>query len=397
MTFRLATFNVENLFARAKALDPTDPTGAAALRAFDDFNRVAATATYTDADRAAMLAALETLRVLVRVGGELRRNPDPFGDAWALLRENRGDFLVAPDDAEPRIVATGRADWLGWVELITEPVDELATRMTARVISDVAADVLCVVEADDRPSLVRFDVELLGGRYAHRMLVDGNDPRGIDVGLYATAAVDLVWMRSNVDVPDPVTGRPVFSRDCPVHRLRLPGGDELFVLLNHLKSQSFSSGNPDPLRSRQSAAVRDIYLGLRTEGARYVAVLGDLNKGPDPADPSVHPTLEPLFDPATGLVDAYGLPAFSQLFDPLDTGHERPGSFQSCTLRNRFDYILLSPELAAKVTDGGVFRRGLWGPLGNVNPPRLWSVYPEVTAARHAASDHAAVWIDLDL
>jgi endonuclease/exonuclease/phosphatase family metal-dependent hydrolase len=398
MTIRLATFNVENLFARAKALDPLDPAAGPALEAFDDFNRVAAKAVYDDTDRKAMLAALETLRVLVRVGVALRPNPDPFGDAWALLRENRGDFLVAPSDAEPRIVATGRGDWLGWVELITEPVDELATRMTARVIGDVAADVLCVVEAEDRPSLVRFDVELLGGRYAHRMLVDGNDPRGIDVGLFATSAVELLWVRSNVDVPDPAkAGRPLFSRDCPVHHLRLPGGEELFLLLNHLKSQSFSSGNPDPLRSRQSAAVRDIYLALRAEGARHVAVLGDFNKGPDPDDPSVHPTLEPLFDPATGLVDAYGLPAFSQLFDPRDTKRERPGSFQSCTLRNRLDYLLLSPELAEKVTDGGVFRRGLWGPPTNVTPPRLWSVYPEITAARHAASDHAAVWIDLDL
>jgi endonuclease/exonuclease/phosphatase family metal-dependent hydrolase len=397
MTTRLATFNVENLFARAKALDPADPAGGAALRAFDDFNRVAAQPVYDDADRTAMLDALEALRVLVRVGGALRPNPDPFGDAWALLRENRGDLLVAPADAEPRIVATGRGDWLGWVELITEPVDELATRMTARVIGDVAADVLCVVEAEDRPSLVRFDVELLGRRYAHRMLVDGNDPRGIDVGLYATSAVDLLWVRSNVDVPDPAAAddRPLFSRDCPVHHLRLPGGAELYLLLNHLKSQSFSSGDPDPLRSRQSAAVRDIYLALRAEGAEFVAVLGDLNKGPAP-DGS-HPTLEPLFDPATGLVDAYGLPTFSQLHDPRDLQRERPGTFQSCTLRNRLDYLLLSPELAARVTDGGVFRRGLWGPPGNVNPPRLWSVYPEITSARHAASDHAAVWLDLDL
>lgn len=29
--------------------------------------------------------------------------------------------------------------------------------------------------------------------------------------------------------------------------------------------------------------------------------------------------------------------------------------------------------------------------------PKLWSIYPEITAPRHAASDHAAVWVDLDL
>ena len=33
----------------------------------------------------------------------------------------------------------------------------------------------------------------------------------------------------------------LFSRDCPLYQLRLPGGAELFVLLNHLKSQSFAA------------------------------------------------------------------------------------------------------------------------------------------------------------
>ena len=66
-------------------------------------------------------------------------------------------------------------------------------------------------------------------------------------------------------------------------------------------------------------------------------------------------------------------------------------------MRNRLDYILLSPELAELVTDGGVFRKGLWGNPKNVNPPSRWSVYPEITSSRHAASDHALVWVDLDL
>lgn len=393
MTLRVATFNVENLFARAKALDTADwQVGEPVVAAFSTFTTLAAKTTYSDADKAAMLRALETLGVLTRGPAGLRRSRDPFG-AWALLRENRGDFLVAPAGGEPRIAASGRGSWIGWVELITEPVDEVAIRMTARVIADVAADVQVVVEAEDRPSLVRFNQELLGSRYGHAMLIDGNDPRGIDVGLLCAREVEIVWMRSHVDVPDPasVAGRPLFSRDCAVHLLRLPGGQELYLLLNHLKSQSFASGDPDPLRRRQSTAVRQIYDRLRADGARFVAVLGDFNKGPDRDDPTRHPTLEALFAPDSGLVDAYGLPGF-------DVG-SRPGSFQSCSLTNRLDYILLSPELAERATGGGVFRTGLWGDPRNKNPPspELWRIYPEITAARHAASDHAALWVDLDL
>jgi endonuclease/exonuclease/phosphatase family metal-dependent hydrolase len=394
---RLATYNVENLFARAKALNADSfAEGEPALAAFGEFNRVAAKPKYLAEDKTAMLAALETLRVLVRTDAGLRRNPRPFDDAWALLRENRGEFLVAPNDAEPRIDAEGRGSWNGWVELIKEPVDEVATRMTAKVIGELGADVLCVVEAEDRPSLVRFNTELLGGQYGHGMMVDGNDPRGIDVGLFTTAAVDVEWVRSNVDTPHPDDpGRLLFSRDCPIYHLRTPGGADLFVLLNHLKSQSFAGGNPDPLRTAQAEGVRKIYDQLRAEGAELIAVLGDLNKGPDRTNPDHHPTLEALLDPGSPLVNAYTLPQFSQLFGDKDTDRERPGSFQSCSLTNRLDYILLSPELAAKVTDGGVFRKGLWGPPKNKTKPKLWSIYPEITASRHAASDHAAVWVDL--
>ena len=62
-----AQLNVENLFARAKALDPADPAGGAALRAFDDFNRVAARPVYEDTDRKAMLDALEIVGLGARV------------------------------------------------------------------------------------------------------------------------------------------------------------------------------------------------------------------------------------------------------------------------------------------------------------------------------------------
>lgn len=396
---RLATFNVENLFARAKAMDTTvRDVGQPALSAFEAFNRIAGNEQYTEADKIAMLDALLTLGVLVQTRDGRRLNPRQFDTAWALLRENRGDFLAAPTDREPHIVASGRGDWTGWVELTVEPVDELATRMTARVVNDVAADAICLVEAENRPSLVRFNDELLDGRYRHAMLVDGNDPRGIDVGLYCTDAIEIDWVRSHVDVPDPaVAGKRLFSRDCPLYKLQLPGGADLYLLLNHLKSQSFASGDPDPLRTRQSTEVRAIYDRLRAAGAEHVAVLGDFNKGPDRHDPKQHPTLEALLGAGTPLVSCFDLDAFGELFDPKDAGKERPGTFQSCTISNRLDYILLSPELAAKVTGGGVFRKGLWGPPANKTRPKLWTAYDEIKAARHAASDHAAVWVDIDL
>ncbi|MET0424451.1 MAG: endonuclease/exonuclease/phosphatase family protein [Actinoplanes sp.] len=399
MTVRLATFNVENLFSRAKALDSSDwAAGEAPLAAFALFNRLAQQEEYSDADKEAMLQALETLNYLVRTPAGRRVNPDALGTAWAVLRENRGDFLVAPAGREPRIVASGRSGWIGWAELTVEPVDDTATRMTARVIGDVNADVLCVVEAESRPSLVHFNEALLGGRYAHTMLVDGNDLRGIDVGLFSVGGIDIESMRSHVDTADPARpGQRLFSRDCPLYQLRLPSGETLHLLVNHLKSQSMAGGDPDPLRTRQATQVRVLYDRLRAAGAQYIAVLGDLNKGPDRDDPKRHPTLEALLGPDSPLVSVYDLDRFRQLYGDKDPDRQRPGSFQSCSLTNRLDYILVSPELAAKVTDGGVFRKGLWGTPSNTTKPSRWTVYDDLTSSRHAASDHAAVWVDLDV
>jgi hypothetical protein len=68
------------------------------------------------------------------------------------------------------------------------------------VIADVNADVLAVVEAEDRPALVRFNRDVLptatrngaaAPTYRHVMLVDGNDNRGIDVGLFTRDQLDL--------------------------------------------------------------------------------------------------------------------------------------------------------------------------------------------------------------
>lgn len=65
------------------------------------------------------------------------------------------------------------------------------------------------------------------------------------------------------------------------------GATAPFVRLNHPKSQSFAGGNPDPLRRLQAERVRKIYDDLRAGGAEFVAVLGDLNKGPDKTNPTI--------------------------------------------------------------------------------------------------------------
>ena len=93
------------------------------------------------------------------------------------------------------MVANGREDWIGSLDLKMETVNEVATRMTAKVIHEVGADIIGLVEAESRPALVRFHDDLLslmhGTSYQHIMLIDGNDERGIDVAIMTRSGFDL--------------------------------------------------------------------------------------------------------------------------------------------------------------------------------------------------------------
>jgi endonuclease/exonuclease/phosphatase family metal-dependent hydrolase len=388
MSVRFASFNVENLFERPKALNMmTWEDGQPILEAFAEFNALIQKANYTAADKDRMIRLLLDLEVYRRDdSGIVRRNriPDP---RWAWLRANRGTFDVEREDTGIEIVATGRDSWIGWLELATETMNETSVEMTARVITDVAADVLCVVEAESRPNLVRFNHDMLADRYDHVMLIDGNDTRGIDVGVMTSGQVEILSSRSNVDEPDPgAAGELLFSRDCAEYECRLPSGATVWVLLNHFKSQSGGGGGEK--RRRQAQGVRDVVDDLVAGGAANVVVMGDLNNGPKALGQSAA-DLAPLYGPNSPLVDAYSLPAF-------DAG-PRPGSWQSCGIRNRLDYIFVSQSIAGLVTGGGIERRGLWGTPTNVNPPQDWGVYAEVRSVHESASDHAAIFIDIDL
>ena len=370
---RIASFNVENLFDRAKVLRRGSwPAGRQVLAAHARFNEVAQRDPYTDADRAEILALLGTL-------GLLRSDTARY----ARLRRVRGSLLRRHRGGGVSVVASGRSSWIGWAELVSEHVDELAMQHTAMVIRDIGADVLGVIEAESRSSLSMFSAAMLtrvgGVPYEQVMLVEGNDPRGINVGLLARPAYPILGIRSHVDDTDD-TGS-VFSRDCCEYHLGTPSGARLVVLVNHLKSKGYGSAD-DPVgavrRQRQTTRIAAIYEGLRAEGHRHVAVVGDLNDSPG------SPSLAPLF--GAGLEDVSGHPAY-------DPG-PRSGTFRGGNERDKLDYVLLSPALHARVTGGATFRRGVFrGPRTR----DAWEIYPTLTAAVHEASDHAAVYADVDL
>jgi endonuclease/exonuclease/phosphatase family metal-dependent hydrolase len=380
---RIASYNVENLFARPKAFDPSDwSLGQPALDAYYEVNGLIAKATYSATDRDRIRDLLVELDIYTVNANGAKRRKYSRSPRWAWLRKNRGKFDREPNDntQDVEIIATGRDDWIGWVELAIEATNELSTRLTARVIQEVNADIIGIVEAEDRPSLVRFNDELLGGMYEHVMLVDGNDTRGIDVGIMTKAGFEIESVISNVDTEDS-TGT-VFSRDCPQYTISCPSHQIIHVLVNHFKSQSGGGGSK---RQRQSAEVVNTVDELANAGERVV-VCGDLNEGP-PAVGSLPANLAQLFNDPSRLVDCYSLPTFQ-------TG-PRLGTFNSCGIRNRLDYMLISPNILTSFTGGEIFRKGLWGT--RITRPTDWVTYPDMTESIEQASDHAAIYIDLNI
>jgi len=145
----------------------------------------------------------DILRELHRLG---LRNGDTA--KFARLRQNRGRLVRRSRNGQVVVVADGRSDWIGWVELTTDRCDELALFNTARVLLDVQADIVGVVEAESRLALKRFaDAGVVANgrpRYPHVMVVDGNDERGIDVGIMSTHDYPIVGQRTHVDDADAV-------------------------------------------------------------------------------------------------------------------------------------------------------------------------------------------------
>jgi endonuclease/exonuclease/phosphatase family metal-dependent hydrolase len=370
---RLASYNVENLFNRAKIMNSAGnwTDSKAVLEAYAGLNGLLGTPVYSPAVKARIVQHLEALGL-----GASDTGP------YVILRRNKGGLLKRPRGGGIEIVASGRADWVGSLDLIEEPIDAQAMRNTARAIDALNADVLGVVEAESRPALAAFNEDIMlavGGQpFEHVMLIDGNDTRGIDVGVMTRPGFPVGFMRSHVDDRDG-RGAPIFSRDCPVYQIATPGGETLLFLVNHLKSKGYGSqASSNARRKAQAQRVADIYRGLIADGARYVAVAGDFNDTPD-SDP-----LSPLLD-GTDLKDISAHPGFD------DGGY--PGTFGSCGPKNKIDFILLSPALFAAATGGGVMRMGMWP---GVRPVR-WEVFPELRNESDAASDHAALWADIGL
>ncbi len=362
---RFATFNLENLFTRPVAMNQaTDAAGREAIEDHATANRIVAKDVYSASDRAKLLELTAKYKWHYR---------DPPKNALVQLQKIRSPLFRDPQNGPVEVVASGRDAWVGWFELRREDVDWEATYNTGRVISEVQPDILITVEVETRPTLERFNEQVLGAKfdfaYPHFMVIDGNDQRGIDLGILSR--FPIVEIRSHVD--DLATnGERLFSRDCPEFDISLPAGERLIVIPNHLKSKR--NGNNQTSQDRRQAQAKGAHVIAVAALTRspFVLLGGDMNDMPDSL------ALSSLF--TDGFEDVMAHPDYPE---------DRPGTYQTGLAGNKLDYLIMSQQLQAKLQTTGIERRGSYH-------PNTWEPFDTVTKASEEASDHHLLWADFD-
>lgn len=265
-------------------------------------------------------------------------------------------------------------------QLAFDIYEETEKQITAKAIKAVDADIIALQEVESLPVLDRFNSQYLGQRkkYLHRLVIDANDPRGIDVGILSRH--EIIHARSHRHVPVSGGSSKLFSRDCLEVGIKV-GNKTLTLYINHFKSMMEGRDETHDRRKQQAKAVAGIidtaWRAQNYEG-NYI-VMGDLNDYED-AQTSLKPLLA-----HEGLVNVV-----RRLPEPEQWTHY----YNKAREYRQLDYLLLSQSLAARNTGKPeIFRAGLPWRADRVEDERLDGVGED----NPKASDHCPLYMDIHL
>lgn len=233
-----------------------------------------------------------------------------------------------------------------------------------------------------------YDQEFLGNQY-EEFLIEGNDPRGVDVGLMLRKDLPLeVEVHSHKNLTNDESGNLVFSRDLPAYILREKGTAKPLMIIfgTHFKSQRSSNGDSRGFKKRslQAKAASLIIEDYEKEFPGVPIILtGDFNN-----DIRRAPEFEPLKQ--MGMVDSFDLAK-----DTVEKNRRGTHFFfprEGNPSISQLDAILLNQVAAQKqmVKEAKVLSH--IDPEGNAYPP------PQSYQERETrASDHLPIMSIFDL
>jgi endonuclease/exonuclease/phosphatase family metal-dependent hydrolase len=165
------------------------------------------------------------------------------------------------------------------------------------VLNEINTDIVVLTEVENKAVLDDLNTTELGGKYIATSLIDGNDYRGIDIGVLSKYPIDSVVSHKDDLFPLNGTQGPnyIFSRDCVEIHIQFNGRKMVF-LGSHFKAKS----NDDPIkRLAEAQRTRAIANSLaKADPSRAIMIVGDFNDTPGSA-----PYLAVVGDGATKFTD----------------------------------------------------------------------------------------------
>jgi Endonuclease/Exonuclease/phosphatase family len=274
MSIRVGTFNNENLFFRYKLLS-TEPK---------PFKKTPVPINF------------ETMVDQFRDIDNLLKNYDDPAKVFQDKKEFEKFLKKLPSDSWRSVMTFMKGGSFinrlkGSLEDV-EPISHTQRTHTAEVIYENKPDFVGVQEIESLEVLDEFYSKFIKKHLnlPYHMLIEGNDPRGIDVGLLNGNPYPVTNIKTHRYDPDPSEpNKHLFSRDCLEVDLALSNGENLTVYINHLKSKI---GGGEQKRLNQATGIRNMVnnrFGTDLKGGQFI-ILGDFNCEPD------EPELAPLLD-----------------------------------------------------------------------------------------------------
>ena len=263
--------------------------------------------------------------------------------------------------------------------------EDTAKRITAKAIKAVNADIICLQEVENLKVLDRFCTTYLKGNasfapYEYRLLIDGNDPRQIDVAILSRFPIAALHSHRH----ERNGSHALFSRDCLRAEVDI-NGKTLTLYINHLKSMMGGRGKTRKRRMMQASRVAEII--VNDQGPRLyrnIVVLGDMNDYMDPATPQEN-SLMPLTEH----------PKLVNILQRLPENDRWTHYYKREKAYRQLDYLLLSKSFdkRAGYPVPAVERRGLPLRAQRVTAKRFAGVGKD----NPKASDHAPLYVDIPL
>ncbi|HNO78485.1 MAG TPA: endonuclease/exonuclease/phosphatase family protein [Phycisphaerae bacterium] len=149
----------------------------------------------------------------------------------------------------------------------------------AKIIRQADADVVAFQEVENRGVLENFVATHLSGMgYCDVVLIEGNNPRGIDVGLISRLPVGEVTSHRHVDFRSADGKDMRFKRDLLQVSIEPEGYSPFDVFVVHLKSKHGGADESRPIRLGETLAIRKKLDRILTNDPQALFVIcGDFN------------------------------------------------------------------------------------------------------------------------